>query len=96
MAVAENKPIVAVFEAADSTEQYDQITQALAAAGAGSPPGRIYHVAYAKDRGIVVVDIWESGELLDQFAQTLVPVIQKLGVTPAMPQIYPVHNIIKQ
>lgn len=95
MLASENKPILAVFDlAADSAEQYDQITQALEAAGAGIPKGRLYHIAYATDAGIVVADIWESGALLDQFAQTLIPVVQKLGLTPIQPQIYPVHDII--
>jgi hypothetical protein len=97
MSAAEPKPILAVFDLAfESSEQYDQLTKELEAAGAGSPPGRLYHLAYAKDGGIVVADVWASGELLDQFAQTLVPVLQKDGVTPVQPQLYPVHNIIQQ
>jgi hypothetical protein len=53
-------------------------------------------VAYVKDGAIAIADIWQSRELLDQFAQTLVPVLQKLGVRPVQPQIYPVHNLIMQ
>ena len=97
MSTEENKPILAVFDpAADTPEEYDQITQALEAAGAGSPPGRLYHLGYAKEDGvIVVVDVWESSELLGQFAETLVPILHELGLTPTEPQIYPVHNIIQ-
>jgi hypothetical protein len=94
MAATEHKPIFAVFDRVfESSEQYEQAIQGLEAAGAGSPPGRLNHLAYATDTGIFVADVWESGELLDQFAQTLVPVLQELGVTPVQPQIYLVHNI---
>jgi hypothetical protein len=88
--------IVAIFDASDQTaHQYDQLIKELEEAGAGKPEGRMYHVAYSKGGGYLVVDVWESAELFEQFSQTLVSIIQKLGLKPAPPQIYPVHNIIK-
>jgi hypothetical protein len=88
--------IIAVFEVPGMTaDQYDQTANALAAAGLDQPEGRLYHVACAKEGGWLVVDVWESGDRLNQFAQTLVPILQQAGVTPPQPQIYPVHNIIK-
>lgn len=87
--------ITAVFDMPNVTAaQYDQVIRDLAAAGAGNPPGRLYHVASAKDGGWLVVDVWQSGEQLNQFAQTLVPIMQKAGVTPPQLQVYPVHNVI--
>jgi len=92
----ENKAIVVLVDAsADSIEGYHQIMKELEAAGAGSPEGRLSHVAGAKEGGYLVVDIWESRELFGQFWQTLVSIIQKLGGTPAEPQIYPMVNIDK-
>lgn len=96
MSTAENGEIVAVFEIPGMTsEQYDQVIKGLEAAGEGSPEGRLYHVAASKSGGWFVADVWRSPELLDQFAQTLMPILQQAGVTPPQPQIYPVHNIIK-
>ena len=88
--------IAVVFDNPGMTSgQYDQVIKDLEAAGEGSPKGRLYHVVSSKESGSFVVDVWESGELLDRFAQTLMPILQKNGVTPPQPQVYPVHNIIK-
>jgi hypothetical protein len=42
----------------------------------------------------LVIDVWESGEALNQFAQTLMPILQKAGLQANPPKTYPVHNII--
>jgi len=87
--------IVAVFDVRGMTsEQYDQVNRELEDAGLGSPRGRLYHVAASTSDGWFVTDVWESGEHLDSFGETLVPILQNNGVTPVEPQIYPVHNII--
>lgn len=88
--------IAAVFDVPGMTSaQYDKVIKDLEAAGEGSPEGRLYHLASSKEGGWFVVDVWESPELLNQFAQTLMPTLQKAGVTPPEPQVYPVHNIIE-
>lgn len=88
--------IVVVFDVPGMTsEQYDQAIGELEAAGEGNPEGRRYHVAASKSDGWLVVDVWESPELLDRFAQVLMPSLQKAGVTPPQPQVYPVHNLIR-
>ena len=92
----ENKTIVAVLDIPGQTDdQQDQLNKELEEAGAGSPEGRLYHVGCSKEGGIFVVEVWESDELRDQFVQKLVPILRKLGLPPAEPQIYPVRNIIK-
>ena len=92
-----NQAIIAIFDVPGMTaNQYDQVMQNLENAGAGAPKGRLNHMAAAKDGGWLVVDVWESGELLEQFAQTLVPILQQAGVTPPQPQVYPVHNMISR
>lgn len=88
--------IVAAFNIPGMTvEQYDKTVKDLEAAGAGSPDGRLYHVAAAADGGWFVADIWESPEHFEKFGETLIPILQGAGVTPVEPTIYPVHNIIK-
>lgn len=75
--------------------QYDEAVSQLAAAGAGAPAGRLYHVALAIDGQIQVFDVWDSQESFEAFGETLLPIMGALGADPGQPQVYPVHNIIK-
>ena len=87
--------ITVLFDMPNVTStQYDKVIRGLEAAGLGSPKRRLYHIASPKEGGWLVVDVWESGELLDQFAQMLIPVMQRVGVMPPQPQVYPLHNVI--
>jgi hypothetical protein len=89
------KKIVAQFNVVDFTvPKYEQTIKDLKAAGQGNPKGRLYHVVTPQQKGMLVVDVWESEESLNEFSKTLVPILQKNGVTPAKPVITPVHNII--
>lgn len=88
--------ILVVFDISGMTSgQYDKVDKELVASGKNKPKGRLYHAAAPKAGGWFVVDVWESREHLDRFAQTLMPVLQKNGVTQPQPQVYPVHNIIE-
>jgi hypothetical protein len=73
---------------------YDEALAKLEAAGAGSPPGRLYHVGLASDGLIQVFDVWESQEAFEAFGATLLPIMAALGVEPGEPMVAPVHNII--
>jgi hypothetical protein len=75
--------------------KYDDTLARLEAAGAGSPPGRLYHVALESDGLIQVFDVWESQESFEAFGQTLLPLMGELGVDPGEPQVAPVRNIIE-
>jgi quinol monooxygenase YgiN len=86
--------IVALFDLGSTSAQYEQVMRDLEAAGAGKPKGRLYHVAAPDNGRWLVIDVWESGEALNQFAQTLMPILQKAGVQANPPKTYPVHNII--
>jgi hypothetical protein len=88
--------IVMVSDAGtDAVEQYDKIIKQLEDAGHGNPLGRLSHTAALKDNGsYFVVDVWESAEDLERFAQVLVPLIEKAGGKPPTLQISPVHNEI--
>ena len=94
--MSSDNAIVAIFNIPGMTsEQYDQTVNDLEAAGAGHPEGRLYHVTAAKDGGWCVVDVWASAESFERFGQTLMPILQKAGVTPTPPEILPVHNTIQ-
>jgi hypothetical protein len=74
---------------------YDEAVKRLEDAGAGSPAGRLYHVALETDGQIQVFDIWDSQESLDAFGQTLVPILADVGADPGQPMVSRVHNIIE-
>ena len=76
-------------------EIYDDTLRRLEAAGAGSPAGRLYHVALESEGLIQVFDIWESQESFEAFGATLLPIMADLGVDPGAPSVAPVHNVIE-
>ena len=41
-----------------------------------------------------VLDIWESQEQFNAFGQTLMPILQQVGVDPGQPEVAEVHNTI--
>lgn len=80
-----------------NAEKYDRAVRDLEAAGQGKPKGRKYHIAASQEDGsFMVIDVWESPELLDAFGKALMPTLIKAGVSPVEPQVYPVHNTIER
>ena len=89
--------IIAIFHQSDMTElKYKNVLSDLQNSGVGSPKGRITHVAATDQggKGVLVVDTWQSEELMNQFSEKLIPILQKNGVTPAKPEIAPITNEI--
>jgi hypothetical protein len=41
-----------------------------------------------------VFDIWESQQDFDRFGETLMPILQQIGLDPGQPMVEPVHNLI--
>ena len=75
--------------------QYDEIIKRLENAGAAAPAGRLYHVCFGTGTSLRVVDVWESQEALNTFGQTLMPILQQVGVDPGQPEVAEVHNSIQ-
>src|SRR5580692_7127119 len=75
--------------------RYDDVIKRLEEAGAGSPPGRLYHVAMEADGLIQVFDVWESEESFHAFGETLLPIMSDLGADPGQPQASLIYNMIK-
>jgi hypothetical protein len=75
--------------------QYDSAIKQLEQAGAGfgSVPGRTFHCAMEVDGLIQVFDVWASMEQFQKFGETLVPIMNKLGVDPGQPQVMTVRNV---
>lgn len=88
--------IIAVFEVPGMTaDQFDEVWARLEEAGQAKPEGRTFHVAGPAEGGWLVVDVWESEERLGRFAETLMPVLAGVGVTPPRPRIHPVHYLLQ-
>lgn len=93
--------IVAVFQSPTLTqEKYEESVRRLTGGRSGlrSPadwpvPGLLAHVAGQGPKGFRVVDVWESGEAFQRFGQTLMPILQALGVD-GQPEIYPAHTFV--
>jgi len=75
-------------------EKYEETVKKLQAAGAGSPPGRLYHVCFGDKANLRVSDIWESRESFNKFSEALVPILTELGIEPGDVEVFDVHNII--
>ena len=79
-------------------DQYDQVLEKMGLTPGGSaPPGAISHWVAKTDDGIRVVDVWETREQFDRFAQERIgPFSKEVGVE-GMPEtrFYDVHaNLI--
>ena len=77
-----------------SAQKYDEVMQRLEAAGATKPKGRLFHVAFGPKDALLVSDIWDTQENFDRFGQTLMPILQELGVDPGTPQFIEVHHFL--
>jgi hypothetical protein len=75
--------------------QYDDIIGRLGAAGAGKPAGRLYHACFGSGDKLQVFDIWESQQAFDKFGETLMPILQEIGLDAGQPMVEPVHHLIQ-
>ena len=74
--------------------QYDEVIKRLEGAGSGKPAGRLYHTCFGSGDKLQVFDIWESQQAFDKFGETLMPILQEVGLDPGQPMVEPVHNLI--
>ena len=56
--------------------KYDDAIRRLEQAGAGSPPGRLYHCFYDSGGALKVVEVWDSQQSFERFGQTLMPILK--------------------
>ena len=94
-------PVVAVFQSPGFTrDQYDESVRRLTGGKerVESPSdwpveGLLAHVAGEGPNGFRVVDVWESEDAFSRFGETLMPVLQEIGVE-GEPEIYPAHSFV--
>jgi hypothetical protein len=95
-------PIVAVFQSPTLTqENYEQVVSRLTGGKKSrmeSPAdwpveGLLVHAAGQGETGFRVVDVWESEEAFRSFGDTLMPILEEVGVE-SEPEIYPAHAFV--
>src|SRR5207244_3080981 len=77
-----------------SAQQYDEVLKRLEAAGQGSPTGRQYHVSFYEGDKLRVFDVWDSKESFEKFGQTLMPILNEVGIDAGEPMVAEVHKVI--
>ena len=77
--------------------QYDQVIEKMGLTRGGSgPPGAIFRWVAKTDDGMRVVDVWETREQFERFAQEQIgPYSREVGIegAPEM-RFYDVHNYL--
>lgn len=94
-------PVVAVFQAPSLTQEgYEESVRRLTggrsqlASSADWPvDGLLAHIAGQGESGFRVVDVWESEDAFRRFGETLMPILQEIGVQ-GQPEIYPAHTFV--
>lgn len=81
-------------------EQYEETIRLLTKGGnrVESPSdwpveGLLAHIAGQGESMFRVVDVWESEEALDRFAEMIGPILRAAGVE-GEPEVYPVHTYV--
>jgi hypothetical protein len=78
-------------------EQYDQINERIGLLPGGpASPQEFFHWVTKTDEGFRVVDVWETREAFERFAQEkLSPIYEEVGVLhPPTIQYFEVHNYL--
>jgi hypothetical protein len=94
-------PVVAVFQHPTFTkERYEESVRrvtggksSVESPGDWPVAGLLVHVAGEGQSGFRVVDVWESEDTFRRFGETLLPILQDIGVE-GEPEIYPAHTFV--
>jgi len=94
-------PIVAVFQGPTLTQtQYEESVRRLTGGrGRLETPadwpvaGLLVHVAGQGPNGFRVVDVWESEEAFQRFAEKLLPITKAIGIE-GQPEVYATHTLV--
>ena len=84
------------FEGA-TLEQYDRVMELMGLdQGEAAPEGAVFHWVAPTDDGLIVVDVWETDEQFNRFAEEQIgPYTAQVGIT-APPKVtrYALHNTL--
>ena len=80
-------------------EQYEETARLLTGKSRIESPadwpveGLLAHIAGQGESTFRVVDVWESEEALNRFAEIIVPILRQHGVE-GDPEVYPAHTYV--
>lgn len=74
---------------------YEEVIKRLKAANAFPAPGLLHHSTFGDPEHLMVYDVWDSQESFDKFGQTLMPILNEIGLDPGQPDVMPVHNMLQ-
>jgi hypothetical protein len=80
-------------------DQYDQVIKAMGfTPGGAGAPGGLFHWVTSVEAGIRIVDVWESKDQYERFAQEKIgPLSQQAGFAgPPEVQFSEVHNYLTE
>jgi hypothetical protein len=73
-------------------EGYERIVKEQGHRTGELPAGCTAHFAGPADGGWRVIAVWDSAEQVAEFGRSvLAPAMQRAGVTPSRPQVFPLH-----
>ena len=78
-----------------STQRSDTCIRMLEERVAGNPAGRQYLACFGDPGKLAVFDVWDSQQCFDEFGETLMPILQEVGIEAAAPHVMRFHNIIQ-
>lgn len=78
-------------------DQYDEVIGKMGFEPGGTgPPSAVFHWVAKNGDGIRVVDVWESREAFDAFAQEQIgPLTAEVGLPEPRMEFFDVHNTLK-
>jgi hypothetical protein len=94
-------PVVAISQGPTFTqEKYEEVVRRLTGGksrmespGDWPVEGLLVHAAGQGESGFRVVDVWESEDAFRRFGESLIPILQEVGVE-GEPEIYPTHAFV--
>jgi hypothetical protein len=91
--------VVAVFQGL-TQEQYEETVRRITGGksrmespGDWPVEGLLAHISGQGKNGFRVVDVWETEDAFRRFGETLIPILQEIGVE-GEPEIYPAHTFV--
>jgi hypothetical protein len=93
-------PVVIVSPPGFTREQYEESVRRVHPEGPLETPsdwpveGLLVHIVGEGPNGFRVIDVWESEEAVQRFADILIPLNQEIGVQ-GEPEVYPAERFVK-
>jgi hypothetical protein len=77
-------------------EQYEQVLTKMGLnPGGTTPPGGKFHWAAKTDDGLLIVDVWETREAFDAFAEEKIgPISAEVGMPAPTMTFHEIHNTL--